>query len=207
MAEVEIDFSNFEVDLFVDQVSKSTASELVIENHYLHRRPSISHAFALYQNCFVRGVITFGTPPSRHLQMSACPSDPSLVVECNRIWVTDDLPKNTESWFVSRALKLLPPLIVVSYADTAFGHVGYLYRSLNWKYAGWTDMERKTPRFDYCVPGKHSRDAFRSGGWERVRRKIKHKYWTTTGDKRERKRLSILCEWPSLDWHLDKPKA
>ena len=44
---------------------------------------------------------------------------------------------------------MLPPRIVVSYADPLWGHYGYIYRALNFRYAGWTDMERKTPRYDY----------------------------------------------------------
>ena len=29
-------------------------------------------------------------------------------------------------------------------------------------------MERKTPRYDYIAPGKHTRDAFRGGPWSSV---------------------------------------
>ena len=115
------------------------------------------------------------------------------------------MPRNTESWFVARALALLPPKIVLSYADTAAGHMGYIYRASNFHYAGWTDMERKTPRFDYIAPGKHSRDAFRNGFTARVRRKPKVKYWTVTGNRRERKRLEAQCLWPKLDWKTNPP--
>ena len=103
---------------------------------------------------------------------------------------------------MSRALALLPPRIVVSYADPAFGHVGYIYRALNFHYAGWTDMERKTPRYDYLPanPETHSRDAFRNGYVERRRRIAKVKYWTVTGNKSEKRTLRKLCPWPTYDW-------
>ena len=133
--------------------------------------------------------------------MSACPSDPSRVLELNRLWIDDKMPRNTASTLVAAALKQLPPLIVVSYADTAAGHQGYVYRACNFFYAGWTDMERKTPRFDY-VPrnGKHSRDAFRSNDFDRVRRKPKVKYWAVTGNRREQHDLMKLAGWPKLSW-------
>ena len=102
-------------------------------------------------------------------------------------------------------MALLPPKIVLSYADTAAGHLGYIYRALNFNYAGWTDMERKTPRFDYIAPGKHSRDAFRNGYTDRVRRKPKVRYWITTGNRRERKQLDAACLWPKMDWKLEPP--
>ena len=192
----------------VESIASSEANALVIKHHYLHRKTSISFAFGLLVDGDTLGVVTFGTPPSRHLQKSACPSDPSLVVELNRLWVDDELPRNTESWFVSRALKSLPGRIVVSYADPKFGHYGYIYRALNFNYAGWTDMERKTPRFDYIPMDstKHTRDAFRSGYSKKVRRVAKVKYWTTTGSNRtERKRLESLCGWPKLDWQSLAP--
>jgi len=187
--------------LAVCEIEKRLASEVVVQFHYLHRKPPISHCFGLFKNDGLFGVITFGVPPSRHLQMSVCPSNPSLVLELNRLWVDDSMQKNTESWFISKALKMMPPRLICSYADTTFNHSGYVYRGSNWFYHGYTDMERKTPRYDYCVRGKHSRDAFRGKtGYIRVRRKPKYKYWIATGNKRERKQLQSICKWEKRSW-------
>jgi hypothetical protein len=194
--------------LSVGPLDKRAAQHLAVERHYLHRRANVSHAYGLFRLGEVMGVVTFGVPASRHLQMSACPSDPGLVMELNRLWVDDEMGHNTESWFVSRALKMLPPLIIVSYADTGYGYLGYVYRALNFHYAGWTDMDRKTPRYDYIVTGKHTRDAFRDGTpkWDyRVRRLPKVKYWIATGNHAERKAMTRLCGWPSMDWHTTPP--
>lgn len=188
--------------LDVRPVPARLAREMAERHHYMHRKPMTQHSFGLYQGDVVLGIVTLGTPASRHLQKGVCPSDPSRVIELNRLWVDDVLPGNTESWFVSRALRLIPPLIVVSYADTVQGHLGYIYRALNFRYAGWTDMERRTPRFDYIPhdPSAHTREAFRSGYSDKVRRRPKVKYWTVTGDRKDRARLRSLCAWPSLDW-------
>lgn len=194
--------------LRVQQISSQQANRVAVKYHYLHRKAPVSFAFGIYKGPKLLGVVTFGTPPSRHLQQSACPTDPSLVLELNRLWVDDVLPTNTESWFVSRALKMLPPRIIVSYADPRFGHYGYVYRALNFNYAGWTDMERKTPRFDYIPldPTKHTREAFRSGYGYRVRRVAKVKYWIAAGPNRtERRRLESLCGWCKLDWKVLPP--
>jgi len=181
----------------------ATAAAVVVAYHYLHRRPPISYAFGLTDGVSVLGAVTFGTPASRHLQKSACPSNPTLVTELNRLWVDDALPVNTASWFVSRALHRLPPRVVVSYADPLHGHLGYVYRAMNFRYAGWTDMDRQTARFDYIPLDSqaHTREAFRSVYIERRRRVPKVRYWTTTGNKRERRDLVRLCGWPSYDWH------
>lgn len=192
----------------VEPIDQREASRLVVERHYLHRRPPISHAFGLYSpDRRLVGAVTFGTPASRHLQVSACPPDPGLVLELNRLWVDDEMPRNSESWFVSRALKALPPRLVVSYADPVHGHYGYIYRALNFHYAGWTDMERKTPRFDYIPldPSKHTREAFRTGYAEKRRRVAKVKYWKATGSRSDRRRLEGLCGWPKMCWRESPP--
>lgn len=193
--------------MLVAELETRPARELVKARHYLHRKPPVSHAFGLYESARLVGVVTFGVPPSRHLQMSACPDNPDAVVELNRLWTDDSLPRNSESWFVARALRMLPPLIVVSYADTVYGHYGYVYRALNFRYAGWTDMDRKTPRFDYLPanPNTHTRDAFRNGYVAKRRRLPKVKYWITTGNRSERRQLAAMCAWPSLDWKTLPP--
>ena len=193
-------------ELFVMPASKAEASAVCVNRHYLRRRPPMSFAFGLYDAELLGnllGVVTFGIPASRHLMQSACATRPDAVVELNRLWVDDALGRNTESWFLARAMALLPPLVIVSYADTSRGHNGYVYRASNFHYAGVTDMDRNTPRFDYVTPGKHSRSTTRNGTMEtaeRVRRLPKHRYWTVTGNRRERKSLTRLVTWPSLTW-------
>lgn len=194
-------------DLQVIPIDSRRAAEIVIAEHYLHRRPSISAAYGLVTRCEIVGVVTFGIPASRHLQVGVYRDRPDLVVELNRLWVSDEMPRNSESWFVSRALRDLPSRIVVSYADTTVGHVGYIYRALSWNYAGWTDMDRKTPRYDYIPekPGAHTRESSRSGVARRVRRLPKVRYWTTTGTPSERRFLASVCGWPALDWKTCPP--
>lgn len=193
--------------LMISPIDSATASRLVVANHYLHRRPPISFAFGCYSRGKLMGCVTYGVPASRHLQMSACPDEPSAVIELNRLWLDDALPTNSESWFVSRTLRMLPPRIVVSYADPVWGHYGIIYRALNFHYAGWTDMDRKTPRYDYIPhdPRQHTREAFRTGYSHRRRRVAKVKYWTVTGNRSDRRRLTAACGWPLMDWHMSPP--
>lgn len=190
-------------------LDSTTARAVVEKEHYLHRKPPVSHAFGLYDESELVGVCIFGAPAIHEVKKSACPTDPTLVLELNRLWVDDRMPRNTESWFVSRCLKALPPRIVVSYADTKENHMGYIYRALNFNYAGWTDMERNVARWEYIpASGKHSRDSFRGGqkSWiDRIRRLPKVKYWTVTGNRRDRKCLSEMCPWPIMSWQLEPP--
>jgi hypothetical protein len=57
------------------------------------------------------------------------------VLELNRL-CCDEI-KNGASYLVGNSLKMLPrPSVVVSYADIAQGHVGYIYQATNWIYTG-----------------------------------------------------------------------
>lgn len=186
-----------------DVLDKNEAQRLMVANHYLHRRTNIINSFGIFRGEECVGAVTFGAPPSRHLQVGMCRANPNMVIELNRLWVADAEPRNTESWFVAQALRLLPCRIVVSYADSAHKHSGFIYRALNFYFAGLTDMDRKTPRYDYIVPGKHSRSAFRSGDGAnavKIRRLPKWRYWTVTGDRRARRDLERLALWPKLSW-------
>lgn len=191
----------------IEPITSKLAREVAEREHYMHRKPVVSRAFGLYDNGELVGVCVYGTPASRHLQLGAYQSDPGKVLELNRLWVHDRMPRNTESWFVSRTLRELDQRMVVSYADTVEGHLGYVYRALNFHYAGWTDMERKTARYDY-VPledGAHSREAFRSGYRDRVRRRPKVKYWIPTGTPAERRVIRRNSGWPVMDWTEEPP--
>lgn len=191
----------------VRSIQASLAREVAEREHYMHRKPVVSRAFGLYDVHTLVGVCVYGTPASRHLQVGAYPSDPSKVLELNRLWVDDRMPGNTESWFVSRTLHELDQRMVVSYADTVQGHVGIIYRALNFHYAGWTDMERRTARYDYIPHGEgvHTREAFRSGYKERVRRRPKVRYWTATGTPSQRREIRARSAWPVMDWREEPP--
>ena len=52
------------------------------------------------------------------------------------------MPRNTESWFTSRAIKRCGFDIIVSFADTERGHIGYIYQATNWLYCGISKKQR-----------------------------------------------------------------
>jgi hypothetical protein len=112
--------------------------EWLLHKHYAHRIPSISFAFGLYIDNLLCGIVTFGTPPSSPLRNGIAGEKWSdAVVELNRLVINDNSPKNSASYLVGNSLKLLPrPSIVVSFADTEQGHIGYIYQACNFIYTG-----------------------------------------------------------------------
>lgn len=131
-----IDFNS----LKVLPVESHACKQWILRKHYAKRIPQIVFSFGLLRQRELIGIITFGRPPSLPLSESICGKEHKFeVYEFNRLCI--DLPieerKNVATWFCSRTIKLLPNgLILVSYADTNQGHIGYVYQALNWLYTG-----------------------------------------------------------------------
>lgn len=68
------------------------------------------------------------------------------VIELRRLCCIDDTPKNTESFFIGKALRWLRVNTevkrVVSYADPEYGHIGTIYKASNFKLIGTTGKGR-----------------------------------------------------------------
>jgi len=129
--------------LIVKEIDYNTAMNIIIEKHYLHRKCPCSLAVGLFRDGKIVGVIVFGKPASYTLCNGIAGKEESKnVIEFNRLWVCDSMPKNTESWFVSRAIKMCPFEIIVSFADTEQGHIGYIYQATNWLYCGESKKQK-----------------------------------------------------------------
>lgn len=124
--------------ILVRQISTSQIKEWVVKKHYAKRMPSISLAFGLFIENELSGVVTYGSSPSPLLSKGIAGDKwKKYVIELNRLVVNEDNIKNAASILVGRSLqKLKKPTIVVSFADTEQGHVGYIYQATNFLYAG-----------------------------------------------------------------------
>ena len=126
-------------DYDIKQISYQEAMDIVVSRHYLHRKCPVSYAFGLVdrKDGRVVGVVTYGVSPSSTLLKGICgPEEAQNVYELNRLWVEDFVPKNGESYLVGNTMKLLDREIIVSFADTSQGHVGYIYQAANFIYTG-----------------------------------------------------------------------
>lgn len=121
----------------VRSIKPEESHDWLLHIHYARRLPPISYAFGLYADLELVGVVTYGTPSSAPLREGVAGTENAhLVVELNRLCFAAPVP-NGASMLVGRSLRMLPsPLIVVSYADTGQGHIGYVYQACNFIYTG-----------------------------------------------------------------------
>lgn len=168
----------------------------LLEKHYAKRIPSISFAFGLYNANELIGVVTYGMPASPFLCIGICgEKNRDAVIELNRLCL-DSNKKNQASFLVANSIKMLPkPKIVVSYADTAMGHIGYVYQATNFLFTGTTKE-----RTDMAAEnGGHSRH--NSGdSTKRIDRSAKHRYVFIHANKQDKQRLIKELNYPVLPY-------
>lgn len=124
---------------FIDTLDYKSAMDIVIKNHYLHRKAPCSKAFGLFCKLTNRvvGVVVYGVSCSSTLLKGICgPEESSNVYELTRLWIEDGTPKNTESFLIGNSIKKLDKEIIVSFAEIQQGHNGTVYQATNFLYCG-----------------------------------------------------------------------
>ena len=189
-------------------IEKKKTHWLLLNVHYAKRLPNISYAFGLYlidkSGKTLKGVVTYGMPPSPTLCTGVCGQEwKSNVLELNRLCLVDN-KKNEASRLVGASLKMLPhPTIVVSYADTAQQHTGFIYQATNFFYTG-----ASAKHLDYGLksnPKAHNKGITNTvpKGKDRIKklkemygddlvikqRSQKHRYVFFVGDKTQKKKM------------------
>lgn len=170
-----------------------------MEVHYSRRMPSVTDAFGLYVDGELIGVVTYGIPASPTLCIGLAGEENQYnVKELNRLIIRPGFGgKNYASYLVSHSLRMLENnTFVVSYADTAWTHVGYVYQACNFLYTGCT--KERTDIFT----GKHQRhySAEERDSGHRQFRSAKHRYVYLVGDKRTRKRMREQLNYQILPY-------
>ena len=163
-----------EKSIAIHQIQYEETKRWLLEKHYAERMPSISYAYGLYVDMVLEGIVTYGSPPSHSLCIGICGEKHSKnVLELNRLAINSTAPKNSASKLVGKSLRMLPrDSIIVSYADTNQGHIGYVYQATNWIYTGATKA-----RTDISADGGHSRHYDKNSDYtKRTFRSSKHRY-------------------------------
>ena len=167
-------------------------AKIVIErHHYLHSLPGGTKlAFGVFVTDRLLGAITFGVGPFNAPSLVAgATGDDCLTL--TRLWLSDDLPPNSESrviGIVLRSLRKHTPLhFLLSYADPAQGHLGTIYQATGWTYTGLSepmllydlgDGKARHSRSVSHAYGSHSVEHFRRHGVpvKLIPQAAKHRY-------------------------------
>lgn len=128
---------DFVLPFRIYEISKPVAREFVSDWHYSGTCPVITYALGLYLDNELYGVLVFARPNGRGSKQAY-----GNVLEISRLVLLDEAPRNSESWFIARALKWLKSkdayVGALAYADPYYGHDGMIYRASNFRYSGRT---------------------------------------------------------------------
>lgn len=147
-------------------ISYKETKKWILEKHYAHRIPSIKFSFGLFIGNTLEGIITYGIPPSMYLASSICGEQyKDDVLELNRLVINSNVPKNSASFLVANSMNLLPKKkwIIVSFADSNIGHIGYVYQATNFIYTGLSSesegyIDEKSNEFHFRKLGHERKD-------------------------------------------------
>jgi len=148
---VELLFENDELDLtkanvkdFVVKPSNLRVTRAFIEKWHYSRNVNglrISQVFGLFHEKNLIGAMIYGALGMANNWKKFVEAE-SKVVELKRLCCIDKTPKNTESYFIGKTLRWMKQNsdydLVVSYADTYYGHEGIIYKASNFKHMGLT---------------------------------------------------------------------
>ena len=148
---VELLFENDELDLtkanvkdFVVKPSNLRVTRAFIEKWHYSRNVNglrISQVFGLFHEKNLIGAMIYGALGMANNWKKFVEAE-SKVVELKRLCCIDKTPKNTESYFIGKTLRWMKQNsdydLVVSYADTYYGHEGIIYKASDFKHMGLT---------------------------------------------------------------------
>ena len=133
----------------VEQIPRKSIVGFIEKHHYSHNVNGVQSIY--HFGLFREG--NFGLPTMIGAMMYAYPSMPSTAAKYNpinpdkclelrRLVCIDDTPKNTESYFIGQTFRWLKEYtdmeVIVSFADTHYGHDGVIYKATNFEYLGET---------------------------------------------------------------------
>lgn len=196
-------------DYLVKKISAKEAKEYIIKNHYshgIHNGPS--PCYGLFEENNLIGVLAFATPCSENVRASVFgPEYKDSVVELHRLHILDVTPKNTESWFISRCLKLLKQdrpqtKAVISFSDSTEGHEGIIYKATNAYRIGTTGkatfFRDEKGRLRHPRQNGHNitKAEALARGWTIEKRFAKNRYlYLIAHSKTEKKKLIRMCKY------------
>ena len=130
----------------VRPVNVAEIASLLLERHYLRTVPAgIRHCFGVYLDAELHGAVVL-TSGGRHTRRIVYAADRDRTLTLARLWLSDDLPANSESRVLGIVLRQLRRAtdykVVVTHADPAVGHTGTIYRASGWLFLGEAEPGR-----------------------------------------------------------------
>ena len=140
--------------LYFRRIQPRTAAIAYEQWHYLNDQGFISQInFGAYFNQNLEGAISYGPPNATDLAGYWDSNTQKDWFEIKRLALSPKCPKNSESRFIAITIKMLKKIApvkgIVTYADSAQGHDGTIYKASGFRPLGLT-----AEKSDFWVDGR-----------------------------------------------------
>jgi hypothetical protein len=183
----------------VAPVGTADVREFVNRYHYTGFGESMSWRWGLWHGVTLWGVIAYNLPTPAACASVFGPDHIDAVWHMTRLALADQAPHNSESRLIGGSLRAIErdhPDVwgVLTYADAAVGHIGYVYQATNALYTGtggnavyFLDAlgRRRSP---YQSPRWVTPEDGAARGWSRHIGPPKHRYVYVLGSTRTARR-------------------
>lgn len=219
-------------NLIIKRINNNIAKRLIKKNHYSH---TISNAVTLSLGVFIEsgdslffdckderlmGVIVYSVPTGAPVYKSISPliTSQDEIFELTRLWISDELGKNTESYVIGQSFdyirKNYPRIkVLISYSDTEQGHIGTIYQAVNGWYQGQLAAGGFMYSFDKGKSWRHPKGLYNKTNTTshtelikvippHITKKVsrKHRYIFCLGNKKFKKQLLKTLNHPILPY-------
>ena len=213
----------------IKEISKSEALYLIFNNHYSKIMPRLSkHFLGGYIDNKLVAVMTlgWGTRPKHTIKKLFPNLDTKDYYEIGKMCLLEELPKNSESIFISKIFKFVKHnykyiKLIYTWADGILGKPGYVYQASNFMYGGYitTDLyiseegEKVHPRTAQGVMNRSDSEEIKKNrrpdtkflienNWSHYKGK-QFRYVYFMCSKKEKKKL---LKQSLVDWNQSFPK-
>lgn len=195
--------------IIVSKCSPKLAREYIATYHYSHILPDcVQECFVAKDGTKIVGVLCYGRGATNDSITNLVKGiNLNQTRELVRLWCKDNTPKNTESFFIAKTLKLLPKEVkaIVSFSDEEQNHFGTIYQASNFYYLGKGNSNQmlinsEGKKFHIRTIGSYKRrhpelkdwnnkSIMEKYNWKPIKCQGKHKYILFIGSKGENKRM------------------
>jgi hypothetical protein len=155
--------------LIIKEIDYKTSKHMMITNHYSKKWNSGFGKIniGIFKGDRLLGCAAFGNMMNPKSGKTIC-DEPNSVIELNRMWIDDELKKNSETVLLGASFKLLKTInpdikFIQSFADGRLG-CGTIYKAANFKYFGFNKSlffeDTETGEIFHKVPLENTKRPF-----------------------------------------------
>lgn len=167
----------------IQKIDKNEASMFIEKHHYRKTMPKLNKFFygGYFEGKLV-AVITFGwgTQPKATIGKLFKNIETKDYLEIGRLCCIDELPKNTESNFMSRVFKKLLEetklKVIFSWSDGIMGKPGFVYQATNFLYAGKITTDVYITKEGYLIHPRSAKKLLEANAFFENKKKL---FWLT----------------------------